>query len=98
MKYFIVVCAFMLAACTDGSSDVTLGGSADLNVRDNLTECYVRQNGTSLVVHQNGLDRYTFIFDSSIVYPDEYLTLTEADALRITPLTVVEQSIIDGVL
>ena len=99
MKYLIAVCCLILAACDNGGqTDLTLGGAADINVNDRVTECQIRQNGTSLIVRQTGLDSYTFIFDPSIVYADQYVTLTEADALRITPLSPDEQLIIDGLL
>ncbi len=93
-----VVLSIVLVGCEPSTeSDVTLDGAADLNVTENFTECQVRQNVNSLIVKQDGQDEYIFIFDPSVTYPDEYLTLTEADALRVTPLTQEEQDIIDGI-
>ena len=97
MKKLIVLFLCVFSFACDSGGEVTLGGTADVNVQDNFTECQVRQNGTTLFVRQNGgLDQYSFAFDPSIVYEDAWVTLTIADALRITPLTVVEQGIIDG--
>jgi len=94
----LVVVAVFLTACLDGNGDVQLSGAADINVQDNFTECQIRQNGTTLFVRQNGgLNPYNFAFDPSIVYEDVWTELTVANALRITPLTLVEQNIIDGV-
>jgi hypothetical protein len=101
MRHFLLLTFFVLAGCGevgDTDSKVTLGGSADVNLQDNFTECLVRQNGTSLVVQQTGRDPYIFIFDPAVIYPDSFETLTASDALRITPLTVDEQAIIAGTL
>lgn len=98
MKYFLIaaLAAFLVTACNDPDGTVTVQGEADLNVQDNFTECQVRQNVNSLIVKQSGLDEHIFIFDPSVVYPDEYINLTEASALRVTPLTVEEQAIVNG--
>ena len=81
---------------TDGT--VTIAGSADLNLNENITECMVRQNGTSYFVQQTGFDPYTFVFDASVLYEDEFISMTIADVLRVSPLTQTEQDIIDGIL
>ena len=86
-----------LAACGQTSEvNHRVTGSADLNIKDNLTQCMVRQNGTSLFVMQDGLDPYTFVFDASVTYPDQWITLTIADTMRVTPLTPAEDAILKG--
>jgi hypothetical protein len=98
MKYFLMAGVIFLYGCGDTSGTQTLTGEADINVNDNFAECQIRQNASSLIVKQTGSDAFVFIFDPSITYADEFVTLNTADALRISPLTADEQAIIDGTL
>jgi hypothetical protein len=100
MKYFLMAGVIFLYGCgdTDTSGTQTLEGSADVNLNNNFAECQIRQNVNSLIVKQTGADEYIFIFDPLVGYADEFVDLATADALRISPLSVDEQAIIDGSL
>ncbi len=91
---------FMLQGCpTDGNSTVQVSGAADLNVRDNFTQCQIRQNGTTIFVRQDGgLDPFAMALDAGVIYNDVWLDLTVVNADRVTPLTQLEIDIINGTL
>jgi len=95
-KILITALLLTLTACQQ-DSNLNVTGGADLTVKDNLTECRIRQNGTTIFVQQDGgLDPYTIALDPSVVYLNKWVNLTDADADRINPLTQTEKDIIAG--
>lgn len=98
MKYLYALTFLFLIGCADTDGTVKVSGDAGLNLQDNLTECSIRQEGGFYFIEKDGLDPITISIDFAIIYPiGEYVTLTQADLLRVSPLTQIELDIIDGI-